>query len=173
MIVKSRDIDAGIKQLANALNEDISKPASEWSGNDFSFKNAKTLLTALVNQNDPNAREAAILIFQSIVDKLSYDQIIDLQDVCYSLTHELRDDFSLPYYDHRQDPGQEVRLDVLKMQKGRGNVRFNKGDKAWEVNDECLLDYIQMPVTNTVHDIEMTVAKIPTFSSSDTAVTTR
>ena len=162
-IVQSQDIEAGIKLLSNATQKEVAKPAAEWTNNGFAYENGKKLLTSLVEFDNPSTREAAILIFESILEKLTNEQIRELQDVCYSLSHELANDFSLPYYDHRQNPGQEVRLDILRMKRGEQNVRFRKNEKAWEVKDECWFEYIQMPLTSSVHDIEFTATKIPGF----------
>ena len=162
-IVQLQDIDTGIQNLSESTKKTISAAAKAWDKEEFSFDTTEELLISLIELDDANAREAAISIFQSIISELTYNQILRLQDICYSLTHKLRDDFSLPYYDHRHDPGQEVRLDVIKLDERQRNVRFIKDEKSWEVKDECWFNYAQMPVTNTVHDIEFTAQKIPSF----------
>ena len=161
-IVRSQDIDQGIKHLSDAAAKEISDPAKAWDAKNFSFDNSKNLLTALIELDAPNAREAAILMLQTIIEKLSYNQIAEMQDVCYSLSHELTSDFSLPYYDHGRDPGEEVRMHVSKTNRAK-DLKFDKDEKSWIVKDECWLNFVQMPVTNSVHDIEFTVEKIPSF----------
>ena len=163
MIVQKNEIQPGLEKLAGAKVPAIADAASAASNSNFSYPAYKELFEALVATGDGITREAAIAIFNSIIEKLTNDQIIELQDVCYALDHELADDLSLPFYAPQQNGGQMSRMRVKKIVSGSRNITFNEADNSISVDGDCWVDYVQMPLTNSVHDIEFSAEDIPSF----------
>ena len=163
LIVEKNQIQDGLKKLALAQDASVSEPANEAASNDFSFSPYEKLLKALVESDHPNAQEAAIRIFQSIVKELTVQQIIELQELCYAFDHRLASDFSMPFYNHDQAPGQSARMEVRSASPGRRNIKFNESDNSFSIVESCWLNYKQMPLTSFVHDIEFAAETIPSF----------
>ena len=163
LIVEKNQIQEGLEKLAKVQDASVSAAASAALGNDFSFPAFEKLIQALIAKDHPNTQEAAIRIFQSILKELTVQQIIELQEICYAFDHSLHSDYSMPYYNHDQAPGQASRMKVESAKPDSRQIKFNEADSSFSIIGDCVLNYQQMPLTSFVHDIEFSAETIPRF----------
>ncbi len=154
-VLIEKDVAAGLAELSEAVTSPVVKQAKAFAQNVDDVNALMELLTALMQQPNTNAHQVADAIFQTRVEKLSNEQIVAAQRVCFPRDERLTPDLSLPYF----GPGADGRLIPTSKPKN-SQIDFIAQDNAWVLKGSYNLKYPEVPMVSFIHEIDFSAQNV-------------